>query len=247
MSPTLYHVPRTISSPIVQILHELNAIRNGQVIIKTLSFADLKTPEYLSINPMGTSPAFTDDEHDVVIWESGAIVSYVLHVFDTEYKLHPRPLLLSLEPTVSSSSSHKELATFLHLQQYITATVYPFLASLLLHTLRPEMDQDPAYVSSAKEKFDKCLGPTLSKYLVGNNNNNSRYFTGDSPSAIDYLMAKPLGNAYSLGLLANFPLLDALLCAIRGRTSYALAYNENTTDGTSGNCECRSMVLIPGE
>lgn len=246
MSPTLYHVPRTISSPIVQILHELNVIQTERVIIKTLSFADLKTPKYLKINPMGTSPAFTDDEHDVVIWESGAIVSYVLHVFDTEYKLHPRPLLLSLESTVSSSSSsHKELATFLHLQQYITATVYPFLASLLLHTLRPEKDQDPAYVSSAREKFEKCLGPTLSKYL-DNNNNNSRYFTGGSPSAIDYLMAKPLGNAYSLGLLANFPSLDAVLCEIRGRTSYTVAYNENTTDGKS-SCECRSMVLIPGE
>ena len=246
MSPTLYHVPKTISSPIVQILHELNAIQTNQVIIKTLSFADLITPEYLKINPMGTSPAFTDDEHDIVIWESGAILSYVLHVFDTEYKLHPRPLLSFDSSTVSSPSSsyssHKELAIFLHLQQYIIATVYPFLASLLIHTLKPKSEQDSTYVSSSKTKFNTVLGPTLSNYL-----GNSSYFMGETISTIDYLVAKPLGNAHTLGLLENFPTLDALLCKIRDRPSYDIAYSQNVVKDGTTSCECRSLILVPGE
>jgi hypothetical protein len=75
-------------------------------------------------------------------------------LYDVEHKLHP-PL----------SSSAKDRATFLHLQQYIIATVYPFLASLFIHTLKPTDEQDVALIACAKEKFTALLGPTLVKFL----------------------------------------------------------------------------------
>eukprot|EP00526_Cylindrotheca_closterium_P024235 CAMPEP_0113645238 /NCGR_PEP_ID=MMETSP0017_2-20120614/23831_1 /TAXON_ID=2856 /ORGANISM="Cylindrotheca closterium" /LENGTH=147 /DNA_ID=CAMNT_0000556935 /DNA_START=50 /DNA_END=490 /DNA_ORIENTATION=- /assembly_acc=CAM_ASM_000147 len=143
---------------------------------------------------MGTSPAFTDDENGIAIWESGAVLAYILESFDTEYKLHPKP-----------RSSRRDRATFLHLQQYIIATVYPFLASLFIHTLKPKEEQDAAYIANAKEKFLALLGPTLVKFL-----GSSDYFMGDHISAIDFLVTKPLGNAHSLGLLKDFPTLDTL-------------------------------------
>jgi hypothetical protein len=75
-------------------------------------------------------------------------------LYDVEHKLHP-PL----------SSSAKDRATFLHLQQYIIATVYPFLASIFIHTLKPTDEQDVALIACAKEKFTALLGPTLVKFL----------------------------------------------------------------------------------
>lgn len=225
MSPTLYHVPRTISSPIVQVLYELNLIETKKVNVETLTFPQLKAPEHLARNPMGTSPAFTDDEHDIAIWESGAVLTYILEFYDLEHKLHP--------PTGSSA---KERATFLHLQQFIIATVYPFLASLFIHSLKPIDEQDAIYMASAKEKFTTLLGPTLVKFL-----GSSEYFMGDKISAIDFLATKPLGNAHSLGLLKDFPTLDELYHKIQCMPSYAIAYDEKVDLSTHG----RSMILVP--
>ena len=93
MAPTLYHVPKTISSPIVQILLELDV---NEVQVKTMTFQELKEPAFLEINPMGTSPAFTDDRHPldghVTMFESGAILSWILEEYDKEGKLHPGTL-----------------------------------------------------------------------------------------------------------------------------------------------------------
>lgn len=231
-SPTLYHVPRTISSPIVQVLSELKAVpgcdgeRDDSVTIETLTFAQLKTPEHLARNPMGTSPAFVDESNGIAIWESGAVLSYLLEVYDPDYKLHPSP-----------SSPRLERANFLHLQQYIIATVYPFVASLFIHTLKPEEEQDKDYVETAKDKWRTLLAPTLTKFL-----GDSKYFMGDQISAIDFLVTKPLGNADSLGLLdqSDFPGLRAVYDEIRSMPSYQLAYKAGKKVG-----RCRSMVLIP--
>ena len=102
-APTLYHVPGTISSPIVQILHELGSVEANHIHIETLEFAQLKTPEHFARNPMGTSPTFVDTENDFSIWESGAVLTYLLSIFDKDYKYHPNPL----------QTSQKTLAEFL--------------------------------------------------------------------------------------------------------------------------------------
>ena len=41
--------------------------------------ADLQTPEYLKLHPLGQVPVVVDDE--VTIWESGAIMTYLLDVY----------------------------------------------------------------------------------------------------------------------------------------------------------------------
>ena len=227
MTPTLYHVPKTISSPIVQILLELGVKDNG-IAVETLTFKDLKTPAHIARNPMGTSPTFTDDDNDISIWESGAILTYLLETYDTQHRFHPK----------HGTSTPSERAKFLHLQQYIIATVYPFLASLYLHTLKPTNEQDQDYVSSAKGKWRTLLAPTLVSFLKGQS-----YFMGNNVSAIDFLVAKPLNNAESLNLLEDFPELSAILTRIRCMPSFAIAYD---VDADKIDChECRSFLLLP--
>jgi len=228
MAPTLYHVPRTISSPIYQALLELG-IADHPIRIETLTFADLKTPEHLARNPMGSSPAFTDDEEGVTIWESGAVLTYLLETYDTDYKLHPQP----------GVASQKDRANFLHLQQYIIATVYPFVASLFLHTLKPQQDQDQDYVATATEKWKTLLAPTLVQFL-----GDKAYFMGDTLSAIDLLAAKPFNNANSLGILEEFPTLAVLFAKVQALPSFAQAYNVTLT--VPQEEPGRSMVLLPG-
>ena len=207
MPPTLYHVPKTISSPIVQILLELDLLPDV-VKIETLTFPELKQANHRARNPMGTSPAFTDDKLGISIWESGAVLSYLLQVYDTEYTMHPPP-----------SAPQRDRALFLHLQQFVIATVYPFLASLYIHTFKPIEEQDEEYIASAKDKWRTVLAPTLVMFFGTND-----YFVGNKLSAIDFLMCKPFGNANSMGLLKEFPTLMAHYEKIQQRSTHALAY-----------------------
>ncbi|CAB9500182.1 glutathione Stransferase [Seminavis robusta] len=237
-APTLYHVPRTISSPIYQALLELDLV-NNPIRVETLSFPDLKTPEHLARNPMGTSPTFVDAKEGIDIWESGAVMMYLLEAYDTKCVLHP-------DTKIAPKRDH---ANYCHLCQYVTATVYPFLSSLFLHTLEPADQQDPVYLQTGRDTFKTKLGPTLAKFL-----GDKPFFMGDKLSAVDLLVAKPLNNAHSLNLLKDdFPTLQHLFCKIKSRPSFAIAYNlplpPADDDATTHDEECcrRSMVLLPSE
>ena len=202
VQPTLYHVPGTISTPIVQTVIELGI--EEKVEVKTLAFPELKQPAHLAINPMGTSPAFQDG--NVRIWESQAILTHLLELYDTDHRLHP-------------PQRAAKRAQYLQLQAFLTATVYPHIASLFLHTLKQAEEQDAAYVSASKSKWTLVIAPTLVAALA-----DQPYLLGDEISAVDFVLAKPLRNADALGLLVAFPTLDALFRRIAARPSFARAY-----------------------
>ena len=207
---------------------ELNVVDNP-VQVATLSFADLKTPEHLARNPMGSSPTFVDQDRSIGIWESGAVLTYLLEEYDTQYRLHPRPGVAS--PT--------DRAKFLHIQQYITATVYPFLASWYLHTLQPPSDQDEKYLETVARKWKTLLAPTLVSFC---DDNDGPFFLGTTMTAIDLLAAKPLNNADSLGVLQDFPKLFNLFTRVKCLPTFSRAYDVASAE----DCyECRSMLLVP--
>jgi glutathione S-transferase len=230
--PTLYHIPKTISSPIVQCMLELNLVESTVNVYET-NFQEIKTASYLTVNPMGTSPAFEDG--DVVLWESGAIVDYLLERYDNDHVLAPPPL--------SAGSSPEDIAQrckYLQVKQYIIATVYPFMASLFLHTLKPVEEQDAEYVELAKSKWITLMGPVLTKWL-----GDGPYLLGSQMTAVDLLTCKPLNNASSLGLLSAFPELQVLLDSIRSRPSYQPSY-----EGLPSNKEShhtRSLLTVPSK
>lgn len=216
MPPTLYHVPRTISSPLVQICLELDLIDKEAIIVKELSFADLKSPEHLAINVMGTSPAFQCTVMGVCMWESGAILDFLLERNDPQHRFHPPPI--TPESTLDECRTRTQ---YLQLKQFIIATVYPFIASMYIHSLQcPGGKLDEEYMESAKKKCHACMGPALAAAL----SDGRPYFLGNEISAIDFLAAKPLGNAHALGLLDGAPPLVALLERVKARPTYVLAY-----------------------
>jgi len=55
-----------------------------EAIVVPLS--DVKKPEYTAINPNGRLPSIHDPNTDLTLWESGAIVEYLIDKYDTEHR-----------------------------------------------------------------------------------------------------------------------------------------------------------------
>ncbi|VUC24045.1 unnamed protein product [Clonostachys rosea] len=65
------------------ILYELKLPFNTEKVL----LADIKKPEYTAINPNGRLPALRDPNTGITLWESGAIIEYLIERYDTEHKL----------------------------------------------------------------------------------------------------------------------------------------------------------------
>lgn len=55
--------------------------------IKWISYKDIKSEPYVSINPNGRLPVMVDPNTEVSLFESGAIVEYLTESYDTESKI----------------------------------------------------------------------------------------------------------------------------------------------------------------
>ncbi|KAL2074479.1 hypothetical protein VTL71DRAFT_8257 [Oculimacula yallundae] len=53
----------------------------------TVQMGDVKKPEYTAVNPNGRLPTLIDPNTGIKIWESGAIIEYLIEKYDTDHKL----------------------------------------------------------------------------------------------------------------------------------------------------------------
>ena len=51
-----------------------------------IPLSDVKKPEYLAINPNGRLPSIYDPNTNLTLWESGAIVEYLIEKYDPDHK-----------------------------------------------------------------------------------------------------------------------------------------------------------------
>ncbi|KAI2471617.1 glutathione S-transferase [Annulohypoxylon bovei var. microspora] len=67
--------------PVILVLEELHVPYE----IKSLKPENIKKPPLIDLNPNGRVPAIEDPNTDLVLWESGAIINYLVEQYDTSH------------------------------------------------------------------------------------------------------------------------------------------------------------------
>ena len=52
-----------------------------------IDFKDIKLPPFIDLNPNGRVPAVVGPSHNITLWESGAIIQYLIETYDVSHKL----------------------------------------------------------------------------------------------------------------------------------------------------------------
>ncbi|KAI4235908.1 MAG: hypothetical protein LQ349_002865 [Xanthoria aureola] len=55
--------------------------------IKSIRFEDIKKSPFIDVNPNGRAPAIIDPNTNLTLWESGAIILYLIEQYDSQKKL----------------------------------------------------------------------------------------------------------------------------------------------------------------
>ncbi|KAF4417230.1 glutathione S-transferase [Fusarium acutatum] len=131
---------------VIIILEEL------RVPYKTILVADPKADSYTKINPNGRLPAIEDPNNNgLILWESGAIIEYLVETYDKEHKL-----------TFTSGPEKWYLKQYLHFQMSGQGPYYG--QAVWFHVFHPE--DVPAAKERYKEQMVRVI-QVLDKILEG--------------------------------------------------------------------------------
>ena len=200
---TLFHIPRTSSAPVLQLIHHLGLQDN--IAIETLTFEHVRTAESFGrLNPKRAVPALRLADGKV-IKESGAIIALLLDVSGA----------LSAATAVAKGKLWESI--------FYTATpVFPLVVRTFLETLK-KPNEDAAAVAQGAATFKEKIAPALVSDLGDGPWLLSAHGIKE-PTAADFVLAKPLSNAAAMGWLLEFPALSQLLEQVKALPTYAPAY-----------------------
>lgn len=175
---TLHHAPNSRAGRIVWLLEELGLEYN----LHRMDFhpKDLKSDEHRARHPLGRVPVLDDD--DVSIYESGAIVEYIL----------ARHTDGALKPAVDSP----DFPAYLQWFHYCEGMVMPPVNTIVVQTLLlPPDRQDKTVLAQAQKLLTRAIEP-LDEALVGR-----EYVAGDF-SAADIMLGHACYMSRRLGCVA---------------------------------------------
>jgi glutathione S-transferase len=151
----IFHAPNTRSVRIIWLFEELGLPYELERF--TLGDPAMRTPEYRRVHPMGRVPALQDGE--VTIYESGAIVQYVLARYGNG----------RLAPDVSSP----EFPTYLQWLHYAEGMLMPQVNVIVVETrFLPPEKRSPENLARATKLLTRMLEPVDAalagrEYLAG--------------------------------------------------------------------------------
>ncbi len=194
----LYHAPLTRSVRIYWLLEELGVPYE----LETVAFTPPTTP-FTQATPTGKFPALQDG--DVTIFESGAILEYVIERYG-KGRLAPAPGTPLRGP-------------YLQWVHFAEATAFPPLGELAFQMLfKPEAERIPAVAEDARKRALVMLG-VLDKALAGKD-----YLLGREFSGADVMMGYTLQVAKLLGVLGDqFPNVTKYMARLMERPAFQKA------------------------
>ncbi|KAK8016771.1 glutathione S-transferase [Apiospora rasikravindrae] len=116
--------------------------------VKSIRFEDVKKPPMIDVNPNGRVPAIEDLNTNLTLWESGAIITYLIEQYDTKHTL-----------TYTSLADKHHLNQWLHFQMSGQGPYYGTSGWFIY--LHPEK------VPSAIDRYTKQVTRVLGEWLVG--------------------------------------------------------------------------------
>lgn len=145
MAPILYGID--ISPPTRSVLLALKAL-DINYEYKQIDFykGEHRTPEFLKLNPQHTIPTLVDD--DAVIWDSHAIIAYLVEKYGKDGSLYPKDLV-----------KRAQIDQRLH---FDSGNIFPLVRRIVLG-IKAHQKIIPECLDLAKEQYDFC-----EKFLEGN-------------------------------------------------------------------------------
>jgi len=193
----LHHAPNSRSNRIVWLLAELGL----DYELNKLAFhpKDLKSDDHRKRHPLGRVPVLEDG--DITLFESGAIVEYILN----------RHADRALLPDVDAA----EYPEFLQWFHYCEGMVMPSVNTIVVHTLLlPEDRRDKVVLGQAQRLLNKSLAP-IEEAIAGRD-----YLIGDF-SAADIMLGHAIWVSNRLGAVSDdMPNLKAYVDRITARSAF---------------------------
>ncbi len=199
---TVHHCSNSRSLRILWLLEELGEAYDCRK--RPFSEDSLKSPAYLAIHPLGSVPAVEVDGQ--ILWESTAVMEYLLETRDTAGRLAPRPGQPGRGP-------------FLQWLHFTEATAAGPIVQILSHTfLRPEDKRLPALAEEGRERT-RTLFDVIERRLQ-----ETAYLAGDAFTAADIALGYDLHLASFVGLIGDdHPRLKAYFEALKARPAFERA------------------------
>jgi len=199
---TLHHAPNSRAGRIVWLLEELGLSYN----LNSMAFhpKELKSDEHRARHPLGRIPVLDDD--DVTIYESGAIVEYIV----------ARHTDGGLKPAVDSPLFPEYLQWF----HYCEGMIMPPVNTIVVQTiLLPPERQNKQALGQAQKLLAKSVAP-VNDALEGR-----EYMLGDF-SAVDIMLGHACYMSRRLGSVSeDMTNLQAYLDRIEARPAFQKGCN----------------------
>jgi glutathione S-transferase len=193
----LYHAPYSRSVRVLWLLEELSLPYRLEAVPSAGGPIPFTAP-----TPRGKVPTLEDGE--VVIFESGAIVEYLLDRYG-EGRLAP----------ARGTPASAEFLQWLHFSE---ATAFPPVGMIARHRFAlPESERSEAVVADNRRIADATLA--VPERVLS----ERPYLLGDDFSAADIMLGYTVGIAKAIGLLESLPNLDAYLERLRARPAFQKA------------------------
>ena len=198
----LHFAPNSRAGRIVWLLEELGLPYE----LNAMAFhpKDLKSDAHRDRHPLGRVPVL--DDGDTSLYESGAIVEYIL----------ARHKNGGLKP----EADHPMFAEYLQWFHYCEGMVMPPMNTIVVHTiLLPEDRRDATVLGQAQRLLNKALAP-VEQALEGR-----EYLIGDF-SAADVMLGHSCFMSNRMGCISDdMPNLKAYVARITARPAFQTAIN----------------------